>query len=98
MAGAAGYCPSARGGHAEAAYALVRLVRGVLSLSPGRKGGGPTNHRDVPLVLRRLRIIRDEADRRDGVGYALYRGDLSSLPIRPGRARATDQQHSRAAG
>ena len=42
----------------EAAYALLRLVRGVLPLSPGRKGGGPRTietYRDYePFVMKRI--------------------------------------------
>src|SRR5215831_19212876 len=48
----AAYSSAARGGHAEAAYALVRLVRGVLSLSPGRKRSDPSDDCYLSMVLR----------------------------------------------
>ena len=53
--------PSARGGHAEAAYALVRLVRGVLSLPPGRKRGDPSDDCNLSVVFREFPGVCHEA-------------------------------------
>src|SRR6266496_2693161 len=95
MAHGAAYSSSARGGHAEAAYALVRLVRGVLSVSPGRKRGDPSDDRNLSVVFRGFPGVCDEAGGRYGAAGAFHRGDLSALPVQPRGARAQERDDPR---
>src|SRR5215471_15210080 len=94
----AAYSSAARGGHAEAAYALVRLVRGVLSLSPGRKRSDPSDDCNLSMVFRRFSGVCHEARGRHGAALAFYGGDVSELSVRSSESRAQDRYDSVARG
>src|SRR5262249_20408428 len=88
------HTPPARGGHVEATYALVRPVRGILSLSPGRKVGDLSHDRNVSVVFRKFPGVCHEAGGRHGVAGAFHRRDLPELSVRPRRARAQERDDS----
>src|SRR5262249_7730530 len=94
----AAYSSAARDGHAQATYALVRLVRGVLSLSPGRKRSDPSDDYHLSMVFRRFPGVCHEARGKDGAAHAFYRGDVSELSVRAGESRAQDRHDSVARG
>src|SRR5215831_16182044 len=94
----AAYFSAARGGHAEAAYALVRLVRGVLSLSSGRKRSDPSDDWHLSMVFRGFPSVCHEACRWHGTAHAFYRGDVPELSVRAGEPRAQDRHDSVARG
>src|SRR5215510_2167161 len=76
------YSPSARGRHAEATYAPVRLVRRILPLSPGRKRSDSSDDCHLSVVFWRLSGFCHEAGRSNGATAALYRGHVSELSVR----------------